>query len=150
MVIGCLAIVSAYFVRGSFTAYVRRGGLRTVVGGDYKWVSQFPPSPKFPAPRDCHVRSIRFAKIRRRTFFRRRRDFGVRRLRPCRRSGRARHPCDDLGQAAGPEQKQVYENFLGNEIAAHLKKLPGISVAQSRFPTRIKACRRNCSTIATC
>ncbi len=24
MVIGCLAIVSAYFVRGSFTAYVQR------------------------------------------------------------------------------------------------------------------------------
>ncbi len=32
------------------------------------------------------------------------------------------------GSRQQPEQKQVYENFLGNEIAAHLKKLPGISV----------------------
>lgn len=27
-----------------------------------------------------------------------------------------------------PEQKEVYDNFLGNEIAGHLKKMPGVSV----------------------
>jgi trehalose utilization protein len=30
-----------------------------------------------------------------------------------------------------PEQKQAYSNFVGNEIAAHLKKLPGIAVVKS-------------------
>ena len=32
-----------------------------------------------------------------------------------------------------PEQKQAYENFLGNQIASHLKTLPGISVRTARL-----------------
>lgn len=32
-----------------------------------------------------------------------------------------------------PEQKQAYENFLGNQIASHLKSLPGISVRTARL-----------------
>jgi trehalose utilization protein len=32
-----------------------------------------------------------------------------------------------------PAQKQAYENFLGNQIAAHLKTLPGISVRTARL-----------------
>src|SRR6185436_18028178 len=31
-----------------------------------------------------------------------------------------------------PAQKQVYENFLGNEIAAYLKKQPGLVVSGAR------------------
>ena len=32
-----------------------------------------------------------------------------------------------------PAQKQAYENFLGNQIASHLKILPGISVRTARL-----------------
>ena len=32
-----------------------------------------------------------------------------------------------------PEQKQAYENFLGSQIASHLKTLPGISVRTARL-----------------
>ena len=32
-----------------------------------------------------------------------------------------------------PAQKQAYENFLGNQIASHLKTLPGISVRTARL-----------------
>ncbi len=32
-----------------------------------------------------------------------------------------------------PTQKQAYPNFLGNEIAAHLKSLPGLEVASARL-----------------